>query len=307
MKRITVTIGIPAYNEAENVRHLLLDLAKQSRNGYTLNKIIVCSDASADETEKVARSLKKLPITVIVHSKRQGKAAALNSIIRKTSSDALVILDADVALRDRLFLSKLVTPIAREKADLCTAKIDELHPDNFLEKMLVASMQYKRELFASVNNGNNIYTCHGRGRAFSRRLYKTIRFKESANEDAYSYLFCIHRGFTYRYVPGATVWYGLPATFADHELQSVRFFQSRMLSAAEFGEKFVRDAYALPEFLALKTLIRFALKNPYIIPYLGLAAYLNLKSRFIKRVRNTWAVAKSSKILRRRISLWVVG
>lgn len=301
--KLTLTIGIPAYNEAENIRHLLLDLAKQSQNGYIFNKVIVCSDASVDETVHVAYSFKKLPVTVIVYSKRQGKAAALNSIIRKTSSDALVILDADVALKNRLFLSKLVAPIAKGEADLCAAKIDELHPKNFMEKMLAASMQYKRELFASINNGNNIYTCHGRGRAFSKRLYKVIYFKNSANEDAYSYLFCIYHGFTYRYISDATVWYGLPATLADHELQSVRFFQSRELSTAEFGEKFIREAYALPKLLTLKTLIRFTGKNPYIIPYLILPAYLNIKSQFMKRIHSAWAVAKSSKILRRSMTL----
>ncbi|OGG11397.1 hypothetical protein A2Z00_00500 [Candidatus Gottesmanbacteria bacterium RBG_13_45_10] len=305
--KLTLTIGIPAYNEEANIGELLSDLTSQTQRGYVIQKVIVVSDASTDKTAEIARTFRDLPITVVVNAKRLGKARSVNTILAQTTTDALIILDADVVLKDRLFLAKLVSPITNGKADLCAANIDELHPRNFLEKMLAASMQYKRRVFASIHNGNNIYTCHGRGRAFSKRLYKAIHFKDSANEDAYSYLFCVHHGYTYRYVSDATVWYALPSTLGDHELQSVRFFQSRRLSVGEFGEKFVSDAYTLPKFLALKTLIQYTGKNPFIVPYLGLAAYLNIKSRLIKRVHNTWTVAKSSKILRRGITLWITG
>ena len=53
----TVTIGIPSYNEAQNIGQLLESLLKQVSNSYILEKIIVCSDGSTDDTEQVVKKL----------------------------------------------------------------------------------------------------------------------------------------------------------------------------------------------------------------------------------------------------------
>lgn len=307
MKKFTVTIGIPAYNEEANILQLLGDIAKQNQKGYIISQIIVVSDASNDDTVSQAMQFTAIPTQIISHKKRVGKSGALNTITAKTKSDALVILDADVYIKDKNFLTKLITPIAQKTADLVAANIGELSPNSILEKMLAASMEFKRSLFTSIRDGNTIYTCHGRGRAFSKKLYKAIHFKSSANEDAYSYLFCIHKGYNYTFIPDAIIWYALPKTLKDHEYQSVRFFHSRTLSESEFGKSFVQEAYTLPKKTMMTSLISFVGVNPYIVPYLILMTYLSIKSRFVSQVKNTWHVATSSKTLHRRLSIWIAG
>lgn len=300
-QKFTLTVGIPAYNEEGNIRKLLSDLAGQNQKGFILTNVIVCSDCSTDRTAAIAREFPNLQVQVLENKKRLGKAASLNRIISETHSDGLVIIDADTTLGDSDFLNKLTDKLVRNQADLCAANVGELQPTNFLQRTLAASMDYKREVFAAWKNGNNVYTCHGRCRAFSRKLYEAIEFKESANEDAYSYLYCSYHGFRYLYVPEAIVWYQLPQNLRDHELQSVRFFQSRSLSAGEFGEKFVNEAYALPKLLAMIKLVTFLTKNFYIVPYLLFSLYLSVKSRLLSPVSNTWEVAKSSKSLTGRM------
>ena len=49
-KKLTVTIGIPAYNEEANVRNLLVSLLAQKETNFKLQEIIVVSDGSTDKT-----------------------------------------------------------------------------------------------------------------------------------------------------------------------------------------------------------------------------------------------------------------
>ena len=170
MEKITLTIGIPAHNEEANIAHLLTDIAAQNKTDYTLTSVIVCSDGSTDKTEEIVRTFKDLPIHLIINRRRQGKAGVLNTIFTKSSSDSVVILDADVHINDPLFMQKLIMPIVKNEAHITGARVLELPPKGIFEALLKASMTWKRSLFESVKNGNNIYTCHGRGRAFSRKL-----------------------------------------------------------------------------------------------------------------------------------------
>ena len=58
-KKLTVTIGIPAYNEEKNIGRLLRALLRQKTNGLSIKKIIVISDASTDKTSQIVRGFKE--------------------------------------------------------------------------------------------------------------------------------------------------------------------------------------------------------------------------------------------------------
>lgn len=291
----TLTIGIPAYNEGYAIGRLLNDIKHQRRADYILKEVLVYSDGSSDDTVYTIEKVRGLPITIIESRKRQGKAMAINAIFQKAKGDIVVLFDGDVSLIDPDTISNLIRDIASGEADLSGAHVSELPVKNIFQRLLKSSMEYKRTIFTAIRGGNNIYTCHGRGRAFSKRLFRTIRFTHSTNEDAYSYLYCMRHGFRYTYIPDATVWYTLPEFLHEHEYQSVRFFQSRHTSDQEFGREFVDSAYTIPLRLTVTTLFRHMLKDPVILLYIALSAYVSVKSRFVKRERNTWNVAVSSK------------
>jgi glycosyltransferase involved in cell wall biosynthesis len=72
MIKPTVTIGIPAFNEEANIAHILKALLKQDTSKYILEKIIVSSDASEDNTNAIVKSLKSPLIDLIENTKRDG-------------------------------------------------------------------------------------------------------------------------------------------------------------------------------------------------------------------------------------------
>ena len=84
-----ITIGIPAYNEEENIGEVITKLKEIT------DSIIVCDDGSTDLTRQISE---KLGVTVIQHEKNMGYGAAINSIFKKSveiESDVLVTFDAD--------------------------------------------------------------------------------------------------------------------------------------------------------------------------------------------------------------------
>lgn len=300
-RKTTVTIGIPAYNEEKNIRFLLQDVLDQKQKKFKIRKIIVYSDASTDKTLDQVKKIKASCIKIVKGRIRKGQAHAQNQIIRKTNSDILVLLNADVIIKDRLFLEKLVYPIISKKADLTSARVQELYPVTFIQRLLDLSMKFKKTIFESYKRGDNIYTCHGRARAFSKRLYRAIFFKHSVGEDAYSYLFCKFHRFSYSFVKGAQVFYTLPANWRDHEKQSVRFYHSQQYLSQQFDKNFVRSEYYLPRPLVFKSILNFFSAEPLILMYLLIAGVLKIKSMLKKQFMNVWDISLSSKVARKTI------
>jgi glycosyltransferase involved in cell wall biosynthesis len=82
-------IGIPAFNEEENIAKIITKLKRLSYS------IIVCNDGSSDMTREISE---ELGVTVINHPKNLGYGSAIRSIFTKAVEldfDILVTFDAD--------------------------------------------------------------------------------------------------------------------------------------------------------------------------------------------------------------------
>lgn len=303
MKKITkpsITVGIPAFNEQANINYLLKELLSQKTNNIDLKNIIVNSDGSTDNTAKEVRKVKNKKIILINNSQRKGRTFRQEQIMKKATSDVLVLIDADIQIKDKYFLEKISKPVIQRKADLTSAKVEELESENFLERILETSMKLKKYIFENINNGNNLYTCHGRARAFSKKLYKAIKFKNAVAEDAYSYLYCITKGMKYVYVGSTEVFYKLPTDFKDHQKQSIRFIKSQNDLSKNFGNKVVKENYNIPLSQLFFSTLKFSLKNPIIMTiYISVFTYLKIKALFLN-TKITWEISQSSKNLGRK-------
>lgn len=295
----SVTIGIPAYNEAANIAHLLIDILSQHEAGFVLEKVVVLSDGSSDATVEKARAVSNdRRITVIDDKGRKGKAERLNEIMRETKSDILVLLDADIQLAGRYCLRDLVQPQIHGKADLSAGRVFALKPKTAVGYALDAGLFCKSFIFELWRSGENVYTCCGVARALSRRTYETLRFSESVGEDAYSYFFALKHGLRYAFTPEAGVLIKHPETIADYLRQSRRFTQSKSLFLSEFGIEFVEAEYALPKKLLIAGALYALLYRPFSFSfYVVLNAISSWKALSRETLAPTWEVATSSKQL----------
>lgn len=294
----TVTIGIPAYNEAANIAYLLRDILSQEIAGFSLEKIIVVSDGSADRTVGLARSVGDARLIVLDHPSRKGQAARQNEIIAMTDSDILVLLNADIALADTRYLLSLLTPLLHGEADFVSGRVETITPTKEFEKALHISERLKLEVFERWRGDRNLYTCKGTARAFSKAYYSRLRFPFSIGEDTYSYFFGIRRGYRYQYVPTAVARIKLPETFRDYFRQSARYEQSKRSLTREFGTALVRREYTVPFPLLLSGVIRTLWHHPReMLLYLGAKLLSNIRSLLQKPLADNWDMSESSKRL----------
>ncbi|MCH2081699.1 MAG: glycosyltransferase family 2 protein [Saprospiraceae bacterium] len=117
----TLSIVIPAYNEAATI-HLILDKVKAVQLIGGLSKeVIVVNDCSKDDTEgAIQRYMAEnadLNIQYYKHQVNKGKGAALHTGIKEAKGDYIVIQDADLEYDPEEF-NILLKPILDNVADV---------------------------------------------------------------------------------------------------------------------------------------------------------------------------------------------
>lgn len=296
MKKNTITIGIPAFNEEKNILYLIQDILRQQTSSYTLTSIIVANDGSTDNTVPILRKANNKKIFIIDGKKRLGQAYRQNQIINRTSSKILILLNADIRINDTDYINKLIFPILHNHADLVSSYPKPVHVPNLFSNVLFAGTQIQEQIYSRLHNGNNIYTCHGRARAFSKRLYKALRFQQSVGEDAYSYLYCKQHLYKYVNQQTAKVEYKLPANIKDHLKQSARFVQNTAILKKYFSASILDKEFHIPKHILVEQTIRGFVRNPVkTILYLITTILARIYSLSSRGESDTWSQSLSSK------------
>lgn len=102
---------IPAYNEEKTIG-VVLSVLKEAP---LVNKIIVVSDGSTDDTVKVARSY---DVEVVELSENRGKGGALKAGLSIFPADIVLFLDADLLGLNAQHVHNLLAPVINEEADM---------------------------------------------------------------------------------------------------------------------------------------------------------------------------------------------
>ena len=108
---MSVTIGIPAFNEEKNIAGIISKLKKYA------DTIIVCDDGSTDLTAKISEELGAI---VITHEKNKGYGASINSLFLKAKeleTNVFVTFDADGQHRV-IDIPIVIKPVINNEADL---------------------------------------------------------------------------------------------------------------------------------------------------------------------------------------------
>lgn len=92
-----VSIVIPAYNEENRISNTVFLIDSYRRRKKIKGEIIVVSDGSTDETEKILRKLKKeiQNFTPVVYRKNHGKGFAVKKGIDVSQGKYILLTDAD--------------------------------------------------------------------------------------------------------------------------------------------------------------------------------------------------------------------
>jgi len=299
MKHLTVTIGIPAKNEEGNIARLLTALLDQKMKYGDIIDIMVYSDGSTDDTVAVARALKDPRIRVIDQKVNCGINAVQNHIVKEARGDILILLDADVLPKNNHFCDDLIAPFLKNPAvGLVGARTESLPGRTLIERILSASHVFKQKIYEKINHGDTVYLCHGRARAFLRKLYTRIHWPENCPEDAYSFFACLESGMKFSYTPSAAVLFRSPATVTDHMLQSKRFSTGIDTLKHLFPTPMIERAYAVPKKILLQETLSALISHPFaMIGYIGITLYMKCLKTTSQIHLTKWQQAQSTKKL----------
>ena len=295
MRKISISIGIPAYNEADNIKKLLFSLLAQKQDIFTILEIVVVSDGSTDDTANKVLEMKNEQIKLIRNNKRIGQVLTQNLIVKKLTGDILVLLNADIIIKDRLFIEKIIEPILKDKTvGVVSPAIIPVSSSNFFEKIINYSVDFKTKIYTSWKNGSNVYLCHGRARAFSKRFSKKFVWEKVLSEDAYSYLFCVKNGFKFVYQPKTEVYYKSPMNFVDHKRQSSRFLNSISEFSPYFQKQFLKKEYEIPKSIFFKNVAISLLNSPFYL-FAYIVIFLLVKVSPHKNIDLTYEISNASR------------
>jgi glycosyltransferase involved in cell wall biosynthesis len=292
-KLVSLSIGIPARNEAANIKFLLNALLSQKQEGVRIKEIIVASDGSTDTTVEEIERIGDKRIHVIQGAQRKGKSYRLNQIFKHFSGDVLFIMDADISIEDNRLFSKIIHQANFTKVGMVGVKTTPVQPHNLFEKILETSVFAFHDLVRKWNNGGNYLAFKGCFLGFEKTLAKSIRLPEGLiNDDAFMYFFARKKGYAPCYLDNIQISYKVPATFADHLNQSSRFQYSKEELQKYFSN--LENEYKIPTNLSIQYLLTYLYKNPlYLVGYMVINLLTKLRRQ--NSFNKTWESAYSTK------------
>lgn len=299
-KVFTVTIGIPAYNESKNISFLLDSILKQEIKDFILEKIIVLSDGSTDDTDLKVKKISDRNKNVfhIKENLRLGKNRRLIQLYRLNTSDIFIQFDGDIMLNDTKVISKLVNGFSDENVAVVSANGQPIKGTTFIEKLINTLSRIWYMAIEDINNGDNIYNSYSCALALKRDFAKTLKFyPEIISIGRYIYCVLKQKGLSFKYLDNAVIYYRSPTNLYDYKLQSSRNFDEKDKFVDLFGG-WVKDLYDIPKSKKTLSLIKNFISNPIYV--LLAIAFLNY-AKLLDPVKNetvgsqTWEVAKSTK------------
>lgn len=231
MTNPTLTIGIPAYNEAANIGKLIHQIQRQVFTSVDLACIHIITDSPTDETPQIVDSIAKRDARII-HQKgkeRRGKSSRLSQLFKANTSELFISLDADVSLADPHTLQHLITPLLEDGTIGLTTANNQPVPasDSFEAAMnsLFKSWYYARK---NYNHGDNIYNHQGMAFATRHDVTAIIRIPQAVIADQHFIYLSIKRmGYNMKFVADAIIYFRSPTNKDDFICQGRRSIEEK--------------------------------------------------------------------------------
>lgn len=112
-EKIPITIGICAYNEQFVIERAIRSIFKQHDDSFVIDRIIVVSSGSTDDTNKIIDRMSKEYelILPIYQERKEGKNSAINELVRNSRTGVIVLYNADNILASEYSLDMLIRPL----------------------------------------------------------------------------------------------------------------------------------------------------------------------------------------------------
>ncbi|HWY79087.1 MAG TPA: glycosyltransferase family A protein [Candidatus Sulfotelmatobacter sp.] len=302
MKKTTVTIGIPAYNEERNIEILLRSIIDQKLHNVIIKEILVYSDASTDNTNLVVNNLKKIcPLLKLKMGKsRRGKYFRVNELFRQNTSDILIVLDADIALVGNRFIENFVKEAnANPYASMVVAHNILIRPKGLVAELLYSHLLLWDFIRLSIPNYDSVENYFGTATAYRRNFARSIVIPATVTDPhMYIYLVAKKRG-GFRYSFAVEVLQNSLTTFQDMKKLIHRSIgkKDRVLENL-FGEEMIYHAQHVSIQTKIIGTLKYIIHYPLYTPFAVLLSFYlgRLAQKEKTSVSPIWEINLSTKI-----------
>lgn len=298
-KSATVTIAVCAYNEEKNIVAFLKSVLDQKQQGFTIEKILIISDGSTDNTVQEARKISSPLVEIRVVKKRLGKSTHLNTIYKDLESDILVQSDCDVVLSDPLTVFHLIAPLLKNTTvGMTGGNPMPVEGENFTERAINVSVLPYLNFRKKVRGGDNVFSADGRLLGYRKELVKRIKVpKDMIANDMFTYFCCIAQGYSYVFAKKAVVLFRSPQNLRDHVRQNTRFRAAPLRMERYFPKELVKREIAIPYTIYIAELFSHFIRYPLLSMYIyTINMYCRLKANVTEHKLNAkWDMAISTK------------
>ncbi len=226
--KLVCSVGITAYNEEENIGHLLEALLEQHLHRVTIAEIIVVASACTDRTVPIIREyMARDPrIKLIEQARREGKTSAINLFLKAAQSDICVLESGDT-LPDEYAVEHLVRMFEDPTVGMVGAqKIPVNTPDHIVGLLSHLRLRMEHELCMEIPRLGEMI-------AF-RKFFDQIP-PDVAMDEAFVEALVIQRGLSVRYAPDAVVYNTGPTTISDFVRQRRRNHAGHLYLRHKYG------------------------------------------------------------------------
>jgi len=236
-RKITLTIGIPAFNEEKTISDLLKAILQQQLDNVVLKEIIVNVSGSTDSTEAHVKTMVNVDsrIKLISNRKREGKASALNDILQEAHGDILLFIDGDVMLEKDSIPNLLNSFFQGEKVGICTGNTMPLKQrGDFFEFTSLFIRSLHHELCNYLMSRGLVPKVDGSFYAIRRDILNCFPLKV-ISDDEYASLQAQRKGYRIVYVPNALVYVKDPSSFYGFVKWQKRIISGQMFMKKRFN------------------------------------------------------------------------
>jgi cellulose synthase/poly-beta-1,6-N-acetylglucosamine synthase-like glycosyltransferase len=304
VQQTTVSIGICAVTEIENTLRLTGQILAASDPGMSLKELVVATPNRylAKELEGVDKRL-----VVVLENKREGKAIAINKIIRRATGDILVLASADIKL-GRNSIPRLVQSLADNSSwGAVDSRVELVNGDTkLMDRVCTLLWEVHNEILDELDGDDRLAHVAGDLWAVRRELIGEI--PNTINDDAYLALMVQRKGSAIHRVGNSLVSIAGPRSPAEYVAQRSRILLGHFHLIRDFKAVPTTFEFTLPVRLGrnVKTLTETVRKlGPSYLASLFVASFLELVSIQValvslltRRKPRPWRIAHTTKMVR---------
>lgn len=296
---LTVTIGIPAYNEKRNIESLLKILLSQKEKGFTLRNIIIVSDGSTDRTAEIVKSIKNKRVVLVVNKNRLGQNVSQNIIFSMVKTDVVVLFEADTRPSNSMYIARLLSQLRQsDNVGLVYGNIEPVGSKTLIGRTLDKQFSiYHRNLL--LRRGSSFFTSGRSGRAFTGVVYEQLRWPVDVPEDAYAHFWCKNNAVKIAFSSRAVTYFKTPQTKRDFFVAHHKIKTARAALVKHFPDSLLKSHFKRDLAFSLSLFLSFILKYPfYFATYLYLQILLMIgRKNFGIHYPIKWPSMTSTKTL----------